>query len=136
MKVKILAIILYISLNADIIISADNLPDNSKKFLEHNFKASIGIVQKDRNSYEVYLSDGTELEFDINGYWKEIENKTHPFSLDFLPQNLVSIITSEFPNAKAKEIERKINHYKIKLNNGIKIHIDFNGAILHKEMDD
>ncbi|HDZ5064854.1 TPA: PepSY-like domain-containing protein [Campylobacter jejuni] len=138
MKIKFLSIIaiLSISLNADIIISADNLPNISKEFLQHNFKAPIGIVQKDKNSYEVYLSDGTEVEFDIDGTWKEIENKTLPFNLDFLPQNLVNIIKNEFPNVKAREIERKINYYKIKLDNDVKILIDLNGTILHKEIDD
>ncbi|EAH8750327.1 PepSY-like domain-containing protein [Campylobacter jejuni] len=138
MKIKFLSIItiLSLSLNADIIISADNLPSVSKEFLQHNFKAPIGIVQKDKNSYEVYLSDGTELEFDSEGNWKEIENKKHPFNLDFLPQNLANIIKSEFPNTKTKEIEKKINYYKIKLDNKIKIYIDFNGTILYKEIDD
>lgn len=48
MKIKFLNIItiLSLSLNADIIISADNLPNVSKEFLQHNFKAPIGIVQK------------------------------------------------------------------------------------------
>ncbi|HDZ5096679.1 TPA: PepSY-like domain-containing protein [Campylobacter jejuni] len=138
MKIKFLSIIAILSifLNADIIISADNLPNISKEFLQHNFKAPIGIVQKDKNSYEVYLSDGTEVEFDIDGTWKEIENKTLPFNLDFLPQNLVNIIKNEFPNVKAREIERKINYYKIKLDNDVKILIDLNGTILHKEIDD
>ncbi|HDZ4932110.1 PepSY-like domain-containing protein [Campylobacter jejuni] len=138
MKIKFLSItaILSIFLNADIIISADNLPNISKEFLQHNFKAPIGIVQKDKNSYEVYLSDGTEVEFDIDGTWKEIENKTFPFNLDFLPQNLVNIIKNEFPNVKAREIERKINYFKIKLDNDVKILIDLNGTILYKEIDD
>lgn len=138
MKIKIfsIAICLFSFLNADIIISPNDLPEVSKAFLQQNFKASIGIVQKDKNSYEVYLSDGTELEFEIDGTWKEIENKANPFDLNFLPQNLASIIKNEFPNTKAREIERKINHYKVKLNNGMKIRIDFNGTILHKEFDD
>ncbi|MFQ6341344.1 PepSY-like domain-containing protein [Campylobacter sp. VTCC 70190] len=137
MKIKIFSLIALLStaLNADIIISAENLPSISKEFLRTHFKAQVGIVQKDKNSYEVYLSDGTELEFDIDGAWKEIENKSHPFNLDFLPQ-IASIVKNEFPNTKIREIERKINHYKIKLDNGIKILIDFNGTLLHKEIDD
>lgn len=137
MKIKFLSIVTFLSLslNADIIISAENLPNISKEFLQHNFKAPIGIVQKDKNSYEVYLSDGTELEFDTDGIWKEIENKAIPFSLDFLPQNLANIIKNEFPNVKAREIERKINHCKIKFDNGVKILIDFNGTILYKKID-
>ncbi|MBK2001115.1 PepSY-like domain-containing protein [Campylobacter sp. 2018MI35] len=127
--------IFFTHLNADIIISPDNLPDNIKTFLKKNFNASIGIVQKDRNSYEVYLSNGLELEFESDGTWKEIESKLDPFDFNFLPSNIIDIIKNKFPNIKAREIERKINYYKIKLSNGIKIYIDFNGTILHKGSD-
>ncbi|MBZ7950288.1 PepSY-like domain-containing protein [Campylobacter sp. LH-2024] len=127
--------IFFTHLNADIIISPDNLPDNIKTFIKKNFNASIGIVQKDRNSYEVYLSNGLELEFESDGTWKEIESKLDPFDFNFLPYNIIDIIKNKFPNIKAREIERKINYYKIKLSNGIKIYIDFNGTILHKGSD-
>ncbi|MBZ7941371.1 PepSY-like domain-containing protein [Campylobacter sp. W0045] len=116
-------------------MSPDNLPDNIKTFIKKNFNASIGIVQKDRNSYEVYLSNGLELEFESDGTWKEIESKLDPFDFNFLPSNIIDIIKNKFPNIKAREIERKINYYKIKLSNGIKIYIDFNGTILHKGSD-
>lgn len=127
--------IFFTHLNADIIISPDNLPDNIKTFIKKNFNASIGIAQKDRNSYEVYLSNGLELEFESDGTWKEIESKLDPFDFNFLPSNIIDIIKNKFPNIKAREIERKINYYKIKLSNGIKIYIDFNGTILHKGSD-
>ncbi|MBZ7931337.1 PepSY-like domain-containing protein [Campylobacter sp. RM12910] len=127
--------IFFTHLNADIIISPDNLPDNIKTFIKKNFNASIGIVQKDRNSYEVYLSNGLELEFESDGTWKEIESKLDPFDFNFLPSNIIDIIKNKFPNIKAREIEKKINYYKIKLSNGIKIYIDFNGTILHKDSD-
>ncbi|EHU8930548.1 PepSY-like domain-containing protein [Campylobacter coli] len=118
------------------IISPDELPSISKEFLKNNFQAPIGIVQRDKHAYEVYLSDGTELEFESDGSWKEIESKVFPFDLNFLPPNLTNIIQNKFPNTKAREIERKINYYKIKLTNNIEVHIDFNGTILYTEYDD
>ncbi|MBK1971012.1 PepSY-like domain-containing protein [Campylobacter sp. TTU-622] len=118
------------------IISFDSLPPNSKEFIKKYFKAPVGIVQQDKNSYEVYLSDGTELEFSSDGSWREIEAKITPLDLDILPVNIASIVKNEFKNIKAKEIEKKINYYKIKLVNNIKVLIDFNGTILHKEYDD
>lgn len=63
MKIKFLSIItiLSLSLNADIIISADNLPSVSKEFLQHNFKAPIGIVQKDKIPMKSILVMGQNL---------------------------------------------------------------------------
>lgn len=118
------------------IISFDSLPQNSKEFIKKYFKAPVGIVQQDKNSYEVYLSDGTELEFSKDGSWKEIEAKIIPIDLDILPANIANIIKNEFKDIKAREIEKKINYYKIKLVNNIKVLIDFNGTILFKEFDD
>ncbi|EAH5626180.1 PepSY-like domain-containing protein [Campylobacter coli] len=138
MKIKFYGIIAILStfLNADMIISPDELPSISKEFLKNNFQAPIGIVQRDKHTYEVYLSDGTELEFESDGSWKEIESKVFPFDLNFLPPNLTNIIQNKFPNTKTREIERKINYYKIKLTNNIEVHIDFNGTILYTEYDD
>ncbi|QWU80143.1 hypothetical protein DU472_02270 [Campylobacter novaezeelandiae] len=138
MKIKniIISLILFNYLSADMIISFDSLPQNSKEFIKKYFKAPVGIVQQDKNSYEVYLSDGTELEFSKDGSWKEIEAKIIPIDLDILPANIANIIKNEFKDTKAREIEKKINYYKIKLVNNIKVLIDFNGTILFKEFDD
>lgn len=123
-------------LYADSIISPDSLPALAKDFLQKNFKAQISLVLEDKNSYEVYLNDGTELEFDIDGSWREIEAKLTPINVDILPYHLATIVKNEFPNMLLKEVEKKINYYKIEFANGFELVIDFNGAILYKEFDD
>lgn len=123
-------------LYADSIISPDSLPALAKDFLQKNFKAQISLVLEDKNSYEVYLNDGTELEFDIDGSWREIEAKLTPINADILPYHLATIVKNEFPNMLLKEVEKKINYYKIEFANGFELVIDFNGAILYKEFDD
>lgn len=134
---KIFVMILFSNiLLAGYIISPNDLPKNIQDFIKNNFKAQIGICQKDDHSYEVYLSDGTELEFYLNGDYKEIESKITPLSYKILPDNIANIIKNQFPNTNILEIERKINVYKIKLNNGMKIYIDYNGTIIYKKFDD
>ncbi|ARJ56553.1 hypothetical periplasmic protein (DUF2874 domains) [Campylobacter cuniculorum DSM 23162 = LMG 24588] len=136
MKFIFLTLILLCVLFADFIISPESLPPNAKEFLQKNFNAQIGIVQVDKNNYEVYLSDGTELEFDMDGSWREIESKFNPLNFNILPPILADIIKNNYPNATMLEIKKKINYYKIQLNNGLKVIIDFNGTILHQEFDD
>ena len=53
-----------------------------------------------------------------------------------LPTNIASIIQSQYPKALLMEVERKINYYKVKLSNQMKIKIDPNGLILSQEFDD
>lgn len=138
MRVKFYTLIFLLSsfVNADTIISPDNLPPISKEFLQKNFEAKIGLVQKDEKSYEVYLSDGTELEFDSTGVWKEIEAKHKALNHNILPPNIAAVIKNKFKNTAIKELERKINHYKIKFYNDLELIIDFNGGILKQEFDD
>lgn len=125
-----------LALHADMIISPNALPENIKQFISTHFKAQIGLVEADMKSYEIYLTDGTELEFDIMGNWKEIEGKLAPIDFAVLPANIASIIKNQFPNTALVEVERKINYYKIKLSNRMKIRIDPNGTILSQKFDD
>lgn len=138
MRKCFLALILLVSLAfADRIIIPDALPEKIKSFIQNNFtKAQIGLAQQDDDEFEVYLSDGTELEFDISGEWKDIEAGSVPLSFSILPANIASIVQNEYPNAFLVEIKRKIYHYKIKLSNNIELSIDFNGSILRREYDD
>lgn len=120
---------------ADMIISANALPENIKTFISAHFKAQIGLVQMDRKSYEIYLTDGTELEFDLMGNWIEIENKRTFIDLAVLPPNLALIIKAQYPNTPLIEVKRKINYYKVKLANRMEIYIDPNGTILMQKFD-
>lgn len=137
MKKALFALIFTLCVSqADMIISPNALPENIKSFIKTHFKAQIGLVEMDRKSYEIYLTDGTELEFDFMGNWKEIESKITPISFSVLPENIAIIVQNLFPSAVLIEVEHKINYYKIKLSNRIKLRIDFNGTILRQEFDD
>ncbi len=135
-RTLILAAFAVIFLNADMIISPNSLPENVQNFIKTHFKAQVGLVQMDRKSYEIYLTDGTELEFDLMGNWKEIENDMAGIDFSVLPPNLASIIQTTYPNTALLEVKRKMNYYKIKLSNRMKIHIDANGTILGQKYDD
>lgn len=122
-------------LNADIIISADALPESIKHFIASNFNAQIGLVQQDSDEYEIYLSDGTELEFDIMGDYKEIKSELAPLSLSILPANIASIVQSQFPGAFLQKIKRKFSYYELEFSNSLEVKIDSNGTILSQKFD-
>lgn len=118
------------------IIAPNSLPQNIQNFIATHFKAQIGLVEMDRKSYEIYLTDGTELEFDLMGNWIEIESEFAPVDFGVLPPNVANIIKAQHPNATLLEVKRKMSYYKIKLSNKMKIYIDANGTILRQEFDD
>ena len=59
---------------ADMVIAPDALPANVKQFIQANFPTSnIMFAEQDYDSIEVKLNTGVEVEFYINGDWKEIK---------------------------------------------------------------
>ena len=67
----------------DHVVGYDELPAPAKAFISQHF-ASLKVVKVERDrddgkiTYEVRLSDRTELEFRQNGEWKEVNTRTYP----------------------------------------------------------
>ncbi|ARE81281.1 PepSY-like domain-containing protein [Campylobacter helveticus] len=121
----------------DIVIQPSQLPANAQSFLNTHFKGvGIGLVKKDLDSYDVTLTDGTEIDFVINGEWKDVDGKYKAIPLGFLPSVLVSKVQVSQPNAQIIQVEKEINGYKFKFNNNMEVYADFNGNILGQKFDD
>ena len=122
---------------ADMVVNANALPQNAQNFLNSNFKgAQIGLVKQDIDSFDVTLTDGTEVDFIINGDWKEVDGKYKTIPTNFLPNQVVSKAQATQVNAQIIKVEKKINGYKFKFNNMMEVYTDFNGNVLGQKMDD
>lgn len=57
-------------------ISYNEIPETAQKAIETSFGKldTINDIKKDDDSYEIHLKDGTKIDFDWNGKWKEIDN--------------------------------------------------------------
>ncbi|EGC6710167.1 hypothetical protein H9W46_001522, partial [Campylobacter coli] len=96
----------------DIIVPASELPRNAQDFISKNFKtAQIALVKKDIDSYDVILNDGTEIDFMINGDWKEVDGKYKALPHTILPSVMKKVSATQ-PNAQILEIDKEINGYK------------------------
>ncbi|WP_215432139.1 PepSY-like domain-containing protein [Campylobacter coli] len=118
----------------DMVVPASELPNNAKEFISKNFKtAQIGLVKKDIDSYDVILNDGTEIDFMINGEWKEVDGKYKALPNSILPNIMPKISASS--NAQIIEVSREISGYKFELSNQLKIYTDAQGNILGQKFD-
>ena len=125
------------ALMADVVVSASALPANAQSFVGKYFNnASIALVKQDVDSFDVTLNDGTEIDFMINGEWKEVDSKYKPLNTDFLPAALISKVKAAQPNANIIKVDKKINAYKFKFNNMMEVYTDLNGNVLGQKMDD
>ncbi len=109
------------------------LPQAARDVIHNNFDAAISVVKIDKDfgrvsEYEVVLTDGSEIQFDNKGNWKDIEaarGKTVPGS--FVPNAIQTYVANNQKGAKVVGIERSRGGYEIELSNGIEMKFDKNG---------
>lgn len=108
------------------------LPTAAQTVLKNNFKSSVSHIKIDKDlmttEYDVVLNNGTEITFDKDGNWKDVEmnNKTAVPS-DFVPVNVANYVKQNQKNAKIVGIEKDRGGYSVDLSNGVEIKFDKNG---------
>lgn len=112
------------------------LPQAARDVIYNNFKAEISVIKIDKDfghisEYEVVLTDGSEIQFDSKGNWKDVEaarDKSVPDA--FLPSAITEYVSIHQKGAKVVGIERKRYGYEVELSNGIEMKFDKNGKFL------
>jgi hypothetical protein len=121
-------------------IHPNQLPKTTKNFLASYFKGiPVASAIEDReiygiDEYKVYLSNGTKMEFDSSGNWKEVDGKHQKLPYGFIPLPIRNYSTKNFPNTYIIKIEKKRWSYKAELSNGLELEFDRNGNF--KKIDD
>lgn len=112
------------------------LPKAAQTILSNNFKAKVNIVKIDKelgriSDFEVILTDGTEITFDRDGNWDNIEvgNKgTIPAA--FIPAAISSYVKKNQPGQKILGIEKNRSGYEVELSNGVEMKFDKTGDFI------
>lgn len=127
---------------ADATASAANaqaLPAAITTFIKQSFaNASIVGVETDYDhgglEYDVYLSDGTKIDFDANHQWETIDchGKTVPAA--FVPKAIATYVRSNYQNMPIVKIHKEHYGYEIELPNGLDLNFDRSGRFMG--MDD
>ncbi len=118
-------------------IEYSKLPKNAKQFLETYFAGvKVLYAEQERNSYEVNLENGVEVEFMRNGEWESVDAKYAPLPTGFIPAVVLASIKNQYPSANIIKIEKDWGGYEVELDNRMEMKIDKNGNILKMEYDD
>lgn len=117
----------------DLVISETDLPTTAKAYVQTHFgSTTINKVIKDTGlevEYEVYLANGTYLEFNEDGAIEQIKSKTKlPDSV--IPSSLLSYVSTNYPNLFIIEWELDLTDQEIKLSNGIELKFDLDDNFL------
>ncbi len=129
--------VLSFQVNAqETVIKTNELPKTAQDFISKNFvgqKVSQAVKDKGMIStdYEVWLDNGTKIEFDGNGNWEDVdsENKT-AIPVGFIPAKITSYVSKNFPTQKIGKIERSSSKFEVELTNGVDLEFNSQGEFL------
>lgn len=140
MKRFIIAIALIFASTA--VVSADErpidvgqMPKAAINFLNENFagiKVLYANVEREilDTDYEVGLVDGTRIDFNGMGEWREVSNKRAGVPSKLLPAAIVDYLKANYPDAHYITIERSSRKYEVKLTNGMEVLFTPDGRLI------
>lgn len=125
-----------ISAFAGVVIQPSGLPKAAQDFIKKSFPNDpILYAEQNRKDFDVALQSGIEIEFFINGEWKEIKSPYQPLSATLLPNAVSNALKQKYPQASILKIEKQYSSYEISLDNRREIYISNNGDVLGEKLD-
>lgn len=116
-------------------IPVDQLPEAARTFVQANFKGQkIVYAEKDWNSFECRLKDGTKIEFTKKGAWKKIDRKKDAVPAELVPEVIREYVKANFEDCIITKIDKERYGYDIELSNDIDLKFNYQGAFIG--MDD
>lgn len=116
------------------------LPQSARSFLDKYFPSvKISHIKIDSEvlqgkTYEVLLTDRTEVDFDSKGNWKEVDCKQKAIPSELLPTSVREYVKSNFPQEIVTKIERYRGGVEVELGNDYSLKFDRKGRFV--SMDD
>lgn len=119
--------------------NAQALPEAVNAFVKQYFpNATIAGVEMDSDhggvEYDVRLSDGTEIDFDVNNQWDNVDCHTKAVPASLVPKAIATYVSSNYQNMAITKINKEYYGYEIELANGLDLNFDRSGNFMG--MDD
>ena len=119
----------------DKIIPVEQLPAPAKTFVKKYFpQATIEYATKDTEfmgtTYEVRLSDGTEVDFDKKGNWDNVDCKTKAVPASLVPAAIAQYVKAHYPNTVIVKIDKERSGYDIELSNDLELKFNSKGKLV------
>ena len=111
-------------------ITFQQLPQKAQQFITTNFKGVEVLSATVDDDYEVYLANGTKVEFTLQGEWKEVKCVAGAVPAAIIPAAISKYVKTHFPNTTIVKIDKKYNGYEVELNNDRELKFDKNGNFL------
>lgn len=136
----IFAFVLLMTACSDKPVTAEQLPEPVKAFIQQHFpEQTISFAKKDLEvtgtQYDVVLADGTQIDFDTDNQWDKVEGTmNNPVPTALIPEAILTHLQTQFPDAMILKIDKENYGYEIELANGLELKFNKAGALM--EVDD
>lgn len=119
----------------EVIIPFNQLPAKAKTFIHQHFKdVKVMNVIQDKDAFskdfDVNFENGTKVEFDRTGNWKEIKTVSGSVPSSLVPAKIKRYISNNYNGASIVEINKDAYKIDIELSNGVDLDFDKNGNFL------
>lgn len=114
----------------------NTLPVAARTTLKNNFKAKVNHIKIDKDlgrisEYDVVLTDGSEITFDRDGNWKEVEvARTSSVPKGLVPTAIATYVKQNQNKANIIGIEKDRHGYTVDLSNGVEMKFNSDGKFL------
>lgn len=104
------------------------LPTTITDYIAANYPGqSIIKAEKGLTKYEVTLSSGLKLNFDLEGKFLGAGTDDPMVAL---PKAITDYIASKYPGVTIIKAELSINKYEVRLSNGVRLDFSLNGTLI------
>lgn len=113
-------------------INPSALPQVIQDYITENYASETIIsAEEDTEGYELVLSNGLQLEFDLSGVFIQVSGENEVNGEDInpsaLPMSIQEYITANYPMETITEAEIYTDKYEVNLSNGIQLEFDLAG---------
>lgn len=110
-------------------IDIGQLPAAGQEFLKTYFDGhTVAFVAEEGllwgKEYEVRFTDGTQVEFDEKGAWKEVRVRAGAVPDALVPQDVAGLVGRDYPQVAIRGIERDRQGWEVRLSNGLELEFD------------
>ena len=110
----------------EVVIEASALPETARNFISTHFPDATyrriekqSIPDDDGSIYDVYLSNGFEIDFDANGNWTDVNGGNTAIPTAIIPEPITAYVTANYPNLFITTIEIEPTGYDVELSNDL-----------------
>lgn len=111
-------------------INSGALPSAVTSYISNNYSGQTIIkVEKYTNKYEVKLSSGVKLEFNLDGSFSEVSGGGSKSKNVTLPKVILDYIALNHPGATITKAKKGSSKYDIYLSNGYRLKFNLAGVL-------